>query len=35
MMRRPAGGNRQVTAEQPDRERYLVRHDYGMGALWW
>lgn len=29
------GENRLVTSEQPRRQRYLVRHDYGMGALWW
>src|SRR5258708_33181522 len=35
MTRRPVGQNRRVTRDQPSRERYLVRHDYGMGALWW
>jgi hypothetical protein len=35
MTRRPVGENRRVTRDQPSRERYLVRHDYGMGALWW
>jgi hypothetical protein len=29
------GENRLVTSEQPSRQRYLVRHDYGMGAVWW
>jgi hypothetical protein len=24
-----------VTAKQAGLQRYLVRHDYGMGALWW
>jgi hypothetical protein len=24
-----------VASEQPRRLRYLVRHDYGMGASWW
>jgi hypothetical protein len=24
-----------VAREQPSRQRYLVRHDYGMGARWW
>jgi len=31
----PVVENRHVRAKQPDRGRYLVRHDYGMGALWW
>ena len=33
--RRTVGENRLVAGEQPSRQRYLVRHDYGMGALWW
>jgi hypothetical protein len=24
-----------VKSEQPSGQRFLVRHDYGMGALWW
>lgn len=24
-----------MKSEQPSRQRFLVRHDYGMGALWW
>jgi hypothetical protein len=27
--------DRLVTSEPPRGQRYLVRHDYGMGALWW
>jgi hypothetical protein len=29
------GENRLVTSERRGGQRYLVRHDYGMGALWW
>src|SRR5262245_58190109 len=29
------GENRLVTSERRGRQRYLVRHDYGMGARWW
>lgn len=24
-----------MAGEQPSRQRYLVRYDYGMGARWW
>lgn len=24
-----------MASEQSHRQRFLVRHDYGMGALWW
>lgn len=29
------GQNRLVASDPPHRQRYLVRHDYGMGASWW